>query len=127
MKSEKSVKIGNNQPINRPRSTLADVTSVLADTTSDCGVQVYATDGLLMATPPPLSIVARALLPRFTAPPRGSREEFEKPTLYLYFVKVESRFSRNRSSLSGNKWSLHIRASKFPDQKLRKLLICCQT
>ncbi len=39
---------------------LADVTSVLADITSDCSVQVYATDGLLMATPPPLSIVARA-------------------------------------------------------------------
>ncbi len=30
-KSEKSVKIGKNQPMNRPRSTLADVTSILAD------------------------------------------------------------------------------------------------
>ncbi len=70
-------------------SMLADVTSVLADITSDCSVQVYATDGLLMATPPPPSIVARALLPRFTAPPRGSREEFETSTCYLYFVKVE--------------------------------------
>ena len=39
--------------MNRPRSILADVTSVLADTTSGCGVQVYAADGLLMATPPP--------------------------------------------------------------------------
>ena len=53
MKSEKSVKIGKNQPINRPRSTLADVTSASAATTGGCGVQVYATDGLLMATPPP--------------------------------------------------------------------------
>ena len=44
-------------------SMLADVTSVLADITSDCSVQVYATDGLLMATPPPLSIAARAPSP----------------------------------------------------------------
>ena len=53
-------------------------TSVSADVASDRSVQAYATDGLLMATPPPPSIVARALLPRFTAPPRGSREEFEQ-------------------------------------------------
>ncbi len=53
IKSEKSVKIGKKQPMNRPRSTLADVTGVSADTTRDCSVQVYATDGLLMATPPP--------------------------------------------------------------------------
>ena len=44
-------------------SVLADVTSVLADTTSGCSVQVYATDGLLMATPPPLRVVARAPSP----------------------------------------------------------------
>ncbi len=53
IKSEESVKIGKHQPMSRPRSTLADVTSALADTTGGCGVQVYATDGLLMATPPP--------------------------------------------------------------------------
>ena len=32
IKSEKSVKIGKNQPIDRPRSILADVTSASADT-----------------------------------------------------------------------------------------------
>ncbi len=98
-------------------SILADVTSALADITSDCSVQVYAADGLLMATPPPPSIVARApfLLPRFTAPPRGSREEFEKSTFYLYFVKVESRFSRNRSSESLYYQSILVICTDFTD------------
>ena len=52
-----------------------------------------------------LAILARLLvmllvilLARLLGPPRGSREEFETSTLHLYFVEVDSRFSRNRSS-----------------------------
>ncbi len=40
------------------------------------------------------------LLPRFSGPPRGSREKSEKTTFYLYEVKVESRFSRNETNRS---------------------------